>query len=166
MDVRKGAILVPQRAVTELQGSYQVAVVGADDKVTIRVVKTGPLEGSMWIIEEGLKPGDRVIVEGLQRVRTGMTVVPKEASSEPAPAAEAAAEDRDVASWVAFFVHRPIVAIVIAILMTMAGLVAMTSSRSPSSRTSSRPRSRSRRRTPAPTRSRSSSRSRRRSSSR
>ena len=92
MDLKKGAILVPQRAVSELQGSYQVAVVGADNKVTIKVVKTGPLEGSLWVIEEGLKPGDRVVVEGLQRVKSGMTVAPKEASSpsrrrraEPAP---------------------------------------------------------------------------------
>lgn len=90
VDVRKGAILIPQRAVNELQGSYQVALVGADNKVTMKVVKTGPLEGTMWIIEEGLKPGDRIIVEGLQRVRSGMTVAPKEASSEPAPAAEPA----------------------------------------------------------------------------
>ncbi len=88
MDLKKGAILVPQRAVSELQGSYQVAVVGADNKVTIRVVKTGPVEGSMWVIEEGLKPGDRVVVEGLQRVKSGMTVAPKEASSPAAPAAE------------------------------------------------------------------------------
>jgi membrane fusion protein, multidrug efflux system len=85
LDVKKGAILVPQRAVAELQGSYQVAVVGPDNKVTIKVVKTGPLEGNLWVIEEGLKPGDRIVVEGLQRVRSGMTVVPKEAGS---PAAE------------------------------------------------------------------------------
>ena len=90
LDVKKGAILVPQRAVSELQGSFQVAVVGADNKVTIKVVKTGPLDGSMWVIEEGLKPGDRIIVEGLQRVRSGMTVVPREASA--APAAEPAKE--------------------------------------------------------------------------
>jgi len=87
-DVKKGAILVPQRAVSELQGSYQVAVVGDDNKATIKVVKTGPVVGNMWVIEEGLKPGDKVIVEGLQRVRSGMTVVPKEAGS--GAAAEAA----------------------------------------------------------------------------
>jgi membrane fusion protein (multidrug efflux system) len=87
MDLKKGAILVPQRAVSELQGSYQVAVVGADNKVTIKVVKPGPLEGSSWVIEEGLKPGDRIIVEGQQRVRSGMTVVPKEASTAPEAAA-------------------------------------------------------------------------------
>jgi len=83
-DIKKGAILVPQRAVSELQGSYQVAVVGADNKVTIKVVKPGPVEGSLWVIEEGLKPGDSIVVEGLQRVRSGMTVVPKEASAAPA----------------------------------------------------------------------------------
>lgn len=92
MDLKKGAILVPQRAVSELQGSYQVAVVGADNKVTIKVVKTGPVEGSLWVIEEGLKPGDRIIVEGLQRVKSGMTVVPKEASTSSPAAAEPAKE--------------------------------------------------------------------------
>jgi membrane fusion protein (multidrug efflux system) len=91
VDVKKGAILVPQRAVSELQGSYQVAVVGADNKVTIKVVKTGPLEGNLWVIEEGLKPGDRIIVEGLQRVKSGMTVAPKEASSPAADASKAEA---------------------------------------------------------------------------
>jgi len=90
MDVKKGAILVPQRAVSELQGSYQVAVVGPDNKVTIKVVKTGPIDGSMWVIEDGLKPGDKIVVEGIQRVRSGMTVVPKEASAVPESAAEAA----------------------------------------------------------------------------
>jgi membrane fusion protein (multidrug efflux system) len=93
MDVKKGAILVPQRAVSELQGSYQVAVVGADNKVTIKVVKPGPVEGNQWVIEEGLKPGDRIIVEGLQRVKSGMTVVPKEAGSAAAQAAEGAPKE-------------------------------------------------------------------------
>jgi membrane fusion protein (multidrug efflux system) len=88
-DMKKGAILVPQRAVSELQGSYQVAVVGPDNKVTIKVVKTGPVEGNLWVIEEGLKPGDKIVVEGLQRVRSGMTVVPKEASAVPEPGTEA-----------------------------------------------------------------------------
>jgi membrane fusion protein, multidrug efflux system len=87
MDVKKGAILVPQRAVSELQGSYQVAVVGPDNKVTIKVVKTGQTEGNLYIIDQGLEPGDRVVVEGLQRVRSGMTVVPKESSSPPESAA-------------------------------------------------------------------------------
>jgi membrane fusion protein (multidrug efflux system) len=85
-DLKKGAILVPQRAVSELQGSYQVGVVGPDNKVTIKVVKPGPVEGSQWVIEEGLKPGDKIVVEGIQRVRSGMTVVPKEASGTEAGA--------------------------------------------------------------------------------
>jgi membrane fusion protein (multidrug efflux system) len=89
MDVKKGAILVPQRSVSELQGSYQVAVVGPDNKVTIKVVKTGPLDGTFWVIEDGLKPGDRIVTEGLQRVKTGMTVVPKEAgAADAAPSAK------------------------------------------------------------------------------
>jgi membrane fusion protein (multidrug efflux system) len=76
-NVREGALLVPQRAVSELQGSYQVAVVGADNKVSIRSVKVGNQTGSMWIIEEGLKPGERVVAEGVQKVRAGALVNPR-----------------------------------------------------------------------------------------
>ena len=100
MDVKKNAILVPQRAVSELQGSYQVAVVGADNKATIKVVKTGPVDGNMWVIEEGLQPGDKIIVEGLQRVRSGMTVNPTQAAAPEgggkgeAPKAEAPKETK------------------------------------------------------------------------
>ena len=75
--VAKGVALVPQRAVTEIQGSYQVAVVGADKKVSIRPVKVGDRVGSMWIISEGLKPGEQVIAEGIQKVKAGMLVNPK-----------------------------------------------------------------------------------------
>jgi len=84
-NMREGALLVPQRAVTEIQGSYQVAVVGADNKVSIRSVKVGDQTGSMWIIEEGLKPGERVVAEGVQKVRAGALVNPRpfvEAASE------------------------------------------------------------------------------------
>lgn len=73
-DVRSGALLVPQRAVSELQGSYQVAVVGSDSKVSIRAVKVGERVDTMWILESGVKPGELVIVEGLQKVRDGSTV--------------------------------------------------------------------------------------------
>jgi membrane fusion protein (multidrug efflux system) len=73
---KKDALLVPQRAVTELQGSYQVAVVGKDNKVEVRPVKVAERVGTQWIIAEGLKPGERVVVEGIQRVRAGVTVTP------------------------------------------------------------------------------------------
>ncbi|HEY6453059.1 MAG TPA: efflux RND transporter periplasmic adaptor subunit [Steroidobacteraceae bacterium] len=73
---RKGALLVPQRAVSELQGSNQVAVVGADDKVSIRTVQTGPRIGAMWIVNSGLAPGERVIAEGTQKAKDGATVTP------------------------------------------------------------------------------------------
>jgi RND family efflux transporter MFP subunit len=73
-ETRKGALLVPQRAVTELQGTYQVAVVGDDNKVALRPVKVGERVGAMWIIETGVKPGELAIVEGLQKVREGSPV--------------------------------------------------------------------------------------------
>lgn len=73
---QEGALLIPQRAVTELQGSYRVAVVGSDNKVSIRPVTLGPQVGSMWIIQDGLKPGENVVVAGTQKVSSGMTVNP------------------------------------------------------------------------------------------
>ena len=73
MSVAKGALLVPQRAVTEMQGKYLVAVVGADNKVDIRPVRVGERIGTEWLILEGLKPGETVIAEGTQKVRPGMT---------------------------------------------------------------------------------------------
>lgn len=75
--VKGGALLVPQRAVMELQGSHQVAVVGADRKVDIRPVKAGGRVGGLWVIDEGLHPGDRVVVEGVQKIRPGMVVTAK-----------------------------------------------------------------------------------------
>jgi membrane fusion protein (multidrug efflux system) len=75
--IKTGALLVPQRAITELQGSYQVAVVSPDNKIDIRAVKVGERVGSMLIVEEGLKPGETVVVEGMQRVRPGAVVSPK-----------------------------------------------------------------------------------------
>jgi RND family efflux transporter MFP subunit len=70
-----GALLVPQRAVTELQGNYQVAVVSNDNKVSIRSVTVGDRVGTLWIVTDGLKPGERVIVEGLLKIRDGAVVV-------------------------------------------------------------------------------------------
>jgi RND family efflux transporter MFP subunit len=79
-ETRTGALLVPQRSVTELQGAYQVAVVGSDDKVTIRPVQVGDRVGTMWIIESGVQAGERVVVEGLQKVRDGSLVRVKQSN--------------------------------------------------------------------------------------
>ena len=84
-EVKKNALLVPQRAVLDVQGVRQVAVVGADDTVELRPVQVGPRTGSLWIIEQGVKPGERVVVEGLDKVRPGAKVKPEPASpSAPA----------------------------------------------------------------------------------
>src|SRR6516225_6158373 len=77
-DMKKGAMVLPQEAVTELQGSYQVAVVDENNKVSIRPVKMGERIGAMWEVTEGLKPGDKVVVEGVQKAREGSTVTVKE----------------------------------------------------------------------------------------
>jgi membrane fusion protein, multidrug efflux system len=82
VETQKQALLVQQRAVQELQNLYSVGVVDGENKVGFRNVKVGQRVDAQWVINEGLKPGDRVIVEGLQRVRDGMTVDPK-----PAPVA-------------------------------------------------------------------------------
>jgi RND family efflux transporter MFP subunit len=79
---KRSALLVPQRSVTELQGSFQVAVVDAQNKVAIVNVKPGERIGTQWVIEEGLKPGDRVVAEGVQKVGPGATVVPQPAAGK------------------------------------------------------------------------------------
>jgi len=75
--MKKAALLLPQSAVQHLQGSYQVAVVGSDHKVSMRTVKPGATVGTMWVIDEGLKPGEQVVVEGLQQIREGTSITPK-----------------------------------------------------------------------------------------
>jgi membrane fusion protein (multidrug efflux system) len=82
--MRHNAILVPQAAVTELQGSYQAAIVGPDNKVSIQNVQVGSQVGSDWIVTQGVAPGDRVIVGGLQFARPGTTVNPQPVSAAPA----------------------------------------------------------------------------------
>ena len=82
-DVKPNALLVPQRAVTELQGSFQVAVVGSDSKVSIRPVKVGERIDASWVIESGVKPGELVVTEGLQKIREGSTVKIRQAASAP-----------------------------------------------------------------------------------
>ena len=91
LDTQIGALLVPQRAVQELQNLYSVAVVGSDNKVAFRNVKVGQRVGSLWVIEDGLKAGERVVTEGLQRIQEGQMVAPKPAPAE-AGAATAAGE--------------------------------------------------------------------------
>jgi membrane fusion protein (multidrug efflux system) len=75
--ILKDAVVVPQRAVAEVQGSYQLGIIGADGKAEIRPVKVGPTVGSDWVITSGLKPGEKVVVEGLQKIKAGMPVVAK-----------------------------------------------------------------------------------------
>jgi len=77
--MKKGALLIPQSAVAQSQGSYQVAVIGDDHKVSMRAVKPGETFGTMWVIDSGLKPGEQVVVEGLQRLKEGTLVTSKPA---------------------------------------------------------------------------------------
>jgi RND family efflux transporter MFP subunit len=86
----RGAVLVPQRAVNELQGGYQIAVVGPDDKADVRNVQVGQRVGALWVITGNLRPGERVVVDGFSRAKAGTLVRPQEA---PAQAAAAPAGD-------------------------------------------------------------------------
>jgi membrane fusion protein (multidrug efflux system) len=86
-DTVQNALVVPQEAVTELQGNFQVAVIDQNNKVSIRPVKTGERIGAMWQITDGLKPGDKVVVEGVQKAREGSTVTVKEWTPPAQPAA-------------------------------------------------------------------------------
>ena len=97
VDLKQGAILVPQRAVSELQGIYNVAVVGGDDTIELRMVKPAQRIGTLWVIDSGLKAGERVVVEGMQKVRSGVKVKPEmvpieegESAAQGAPAGGAA----------------------------------------------------------------------------
>jgi membrane fusion protein (multidrug efflux system) len=92
-EIKHDALLVLQRAVQEMQSHYTVAVVDSDNKVSLRSVKVGPRVGDLWVVEEGLQPGERVVVEGVQRLKDGMTVKPvvvadtgAGADAAPAPA--------------------------------------------------------------------------------
>jgi membrane fusion protein (multidrug efflux system) len=96
-DVRKGAILVPQRAVAELQATYSVAVLNGT-KIEIRTVKPGARVGSMWVIENGLNPGDKVVVEGVQKVKNGIEVKASTVDAAEAAAPAAGAPPAETAS--------------------------------------------------------------------
>jgi membrane fusion protein (multidrug efflux system) len=100
-DVKHGALLVPQSAVLETQGQYQVAVVGADNKVNMRTVTPGKQIDQFRIIEDGLAPGDRVITAGLQRVSDGMEVKPTLASGQSPAARSSTAGQSGLPSAVA-----------------------------------------------------------------
>ncbi|HUJ16536.1 MAG TPA: efflux RND transporter periplasmic adaptor subunit [Nitrospirota bacterium] len=103
METVPGALVVPQRAVNELQGNFQVAVVGSDNKVSLRTVKPGVKTGSLVVISDGLQPGERIVVEGLQKVKDGMTVNPKLVSlatptvQQTAPSSQPTPSDMPVA---------------------------------------------------------------------
>jgi membrane fusion protein (multidrug efflux system) len=88
LGMEKNALLVPQRSVTEMQGRYLIAVVGVDNKVSIRPVETGERVGENWVIKGNVKSGDRVVFEGIQKVRDGMMVTPKPAGTSPENKAE------------------------------------------------------------------------------
>jgi membrane fusion protein (multidrug efflux system) len=90
IEVKKGALVIPQRSVTELQGKYLVTVVSPENKVSIRTVKPGARFGQLWVVDEGLKAGEKVVAEGTQKVRDGMVVSPKPFGAG-APAGPAAA---------------------------------------------------------------------------
>ena len=96
LETRKDAMLVPQRAVQELQSLYNVTVVGPDNTLAVKTVTVGPRVGSLWVVEKGLEPGDRVVVEGAQRLKPGTVVTTKDAppadagsgTAEPLPATD------------------------------------------------------------------------------
>jgi membrane fusion protein (multidrug efflux system) len=88
-DVLKDAVVVPQRAVSEVQGAYQLGIIGADGKAEIRPVKVGARTGTDWVITSGLKKGEKVVVEGLQKIKAGAPVVAKPWSPPEAPAVAA-----------------------------------------------------------------------------
>ncbi len=88
-DVRHGALLVPQRAVSELQGAFQVDLLGAENKVHIQPVRVGERSGSLWVIEQGLEPNQSIVIEGAQKIREGMVVNPTNFVSPVFPSTEA-----------------------------------------------------------------------------
>jgi membrane fusion protein (multidrug efflux system) len=103
--VRKDALLVPQRSVSEVQGKYMVAVIGADNKADIRPVKVAERVDNLWVILEGLRPGESVVVEGIQKVRPGMPVTPKtfvetpvKTEAKPGPSLEAKSQENALTS--------------------------------------------------------------------
>ncbi|MFO0873326.1 MAG: hypothetical protein U0575_05070 [Phycisphaerales bacterium] len=97
----EGAVVLPQRALVDVQGSKQVFIVGADGKIAIRPVTVGPRYGSLWVIEQGVEAGETVVVEGQQKSRAGEKVTPKpwtadqDADAKQAPAAATSQKPAD-----------------------------------------------------------------------
>lgn len=87
VEVRKGALLVPQRAVAEMQGTFSVAVVKSDDTIEMRTIKPAERVGGLWVVGEGLQPGERIVVEGMQKVRQGATVTAEQVAIDEGAAA-------------------------------------------------------------------------------
>ncbi len=85
IDMKRDALLVPQRAISELQGNYQVAVLTSSNTIHIQPVRVGERSSNSWVIEEGLHPGQRVVVEGVQKVRQGLTVITTNFVAQPTP---------------------------------------------------------------------------------
>jgi membrane fusion protein (multidrug efflux system) len=96
MGVKKAALVIPQQAVTEIQGKYLVAAVSPENKVSIKPVKVGQWFGQLWVIDEGLQAGEKVVAEGTQKVREGMVVSPKpfEAKAQAEPGAAQKPEEK------------------------------------------------------------------------
>ena len=88
--IQRNALLVPQSAVFSIQGQYEVALIGADNRVTLRQVTPGNKYGSLWVIDSGLKQGERVVAEGVQKVQEGMKVKPVLAA-QPVPSSSGGA---------------------------------------------------------------------------
>jgi len=97
-EVVKDAVVVPQRAVSEIQGSYQLGIIGADGKAEIRPVKVGTRVDTDWVISSGLKPGEKVVVEGLQKIKAGSPVVAKPWTPPAEKTATAAAAGTKIAA--------------------------------------------------------------------
>ena len=81
IDTKTGVLVVPDRAISELQGSRQVTVVGPDNKADARTIVVGTHVGALWTVEKGLNEGERVVVAGLQKVRPGIVVDPHPATA-------------------------------------------------------------------------------------
>lgn len=92
--ILKDAVVVPQRAVSEVQGSYQLGIITADNKAEIRPVKVGARVGTDWVITSGLKTGEKVVVEGLQKIKAGTPVVAKPWTAPPEAEKKVAANDK------------------------------------------------------------------------